>query len=216
MTEAEGQIPPMAGEGQTPPIASGVQRVGGLTIASLVLGIATLIASGVLVTALIAEWSATVVTVSLCAGIATGIAAVICGALVLEKGHDTLLLLRDRVLVVGGSLLVAFSLVLALFVEVVLMSVAVEPATPQPAQLERQARLVPQVTPLSPNAAMPVETPAAKPAEEGGAAPAAGTEAPAAPAAGTESPAAPAAGTESPAAPAPGAESAPAPAADSP
>jgi hypothetical protein len=179
-------------------MASGVPRVGGLTMASLVLGIATLIASGVLVTALIAEWSATVVTVSLCAGIATAIAAVICGALALEKGHDTLLLLRDRVLVVSGSLLVAFSLVLAIFVEVVLVSVAQEPATPQPAQLERQARLVPQVTPLSPAAALPAETPAA---------PAAGAGTPAAPAAGG--------GAEAPAAPAAGAESAPAPAADS-
>ena len=207
MTEAEGQTPPAASsaqasggnkfpsagtEGQTPPMASGVQRVGGLTMASLVLGIATLIASGVLVTALIAEWSATVVTVSLCAGIAAGLAAVICGALALEKGHDTLILLRDRVLVVSGSLLVAFSLVLAIFVEVVLMSVAQEPAAPQPEKLERQARLVPQVTPLSPVAPMPAETPAA---------PAAGTEAPVAPAAGAEKPAAaPATETETPAA----------------
>jgi hypothetical protein len=175
-------------------MASGVPRVEGLTMASLVLGIATLIASGVLVTALIAEWSATVVTVSLGAGIAVGLAAVICGALAIEKGHDTLLLLRDRVLVASGSLLVAFSLVLVILVEVVLVSVAQEPATPQPAQLERQDRLVPQVTPLSPAAALPAETPAA---------PAAGTEAPAAPAAGE--------GAEAPAA---GAESAPAPAAD--
>jgi len=174
-------------DGQTPPMASGVPQVGGLTMASLALGIATLIASGVLVTALIAEWSATVVTVSLCAGIATGLAAVICGALALEKGRDTLLLLRDRVLVVSGSLLVAFSLVLAIFVEVVLVSVAQDPATPQPAQLERQTRLVPQVTPLSPAAALPAETPPAAPAAGGGA------EAPAAPAAGAESAPAPAA-----------------------
>jgi hypothetical protein len=198
--------------------AGGPLKMSGLTLLSLAAGAASLIASIILVVALAGKMSDTAIFGSLLAALVLGIVAVVCGSLSLDASRETLLPRRDRMVMIGGSVLTALGLTVAIATQCILMASVVQPdptsaefKTPvlmADAKAAPARELPPAVTPTAPAAtptggAVGTETPAA-----GTETPKAGTETPAAgtetPKAGTETPAAgtetPKAGTETPAA----------------